>query len=124
MLTPPAALTDGGLQYSKKDCYQKALECDPKDAVTWKNLGNAGGGTVGGLQYPKKDCYQKALECGPWYTNAWSNLGSVGGGTVGGIVYTAAECKNRCAELEDAAAKKAVEDAAAKIQSSASCVLM
>jgi len=43
----------------------KALELNPKCAITWSHLGTVGGGTVGGLQYSQKDCFMKAIELNP-----------------------------------------------------------
>ena len=37
-----------GKPYDTVQCYVQALEADPKDAVAWRNLGVAGGGTVAG----------------------------------------------------------------------------
>jgi len=57
--------TVGGVRYSDKDCYMKALELDPKFPNAWLNLGATGGGTVGGVLYSAKDCYRKARELEP-----------------------------------------------------------
>ena len=51
----------GGIPYSVKDCYMRALELDSKYAMAWIHLGRVGGGTVQGLHYPAEDCRMKPL---------------------------------------------------------------
>lgn len=51
-----------GRYYSKKECYQKALDIEPEFANAWYNLGNLGvdgGGWVQGRRYSQKECYEK-----------------------------------------------------------------
>jgi len=45
-----------GNNYSKAECYQRALELDPACAPAWMNLAVQGGGTVNGSEYSYIDC--------------------------------------------------------------------
>ena len=36
----------GEVEYSKKECYLKAIDCDEEYANAWINLGTVGGGKV------------------------------------------------------------------------------
>lgn len=55
------------------ECYDKAIEINPKDAFAWYNKGNA----LANLAMHEKAiaCFDKALELDPNYTNAWNNKG-------------------------------------------------
>ncbi|CAK9057199.1 unnamed protein product [Durusdinium trenchii] len=81
-----------GVNYDKKSCYERALECDDKFAKVWYLLGIAGGGSVKGVAYDKKSCYTRALECDNKDANAWANLGNAGGGRVKGANYDKKGC--------------------------------
>ena len=91
----------GGQQYSKQQCFIKAVEIDDQHAKAWRNLGYVGGGSVGGQQYTKKQCYVRALEVDDQFVGAWNNLGVVGGGSVGGQQYTKQQCYIRALEVDD-----------------------
>jgi len=51
-----------GQQYTKQQCYIRALEIDGQYSNAWNNLGNRGGGSVGGQQYTQQQCYIKRDE--------------------------------------------------------------
>ena len=46
-----------GNAYSNKQCYEVALELDPKHANAWFNLGAEGGEMVKAKDYSNKQCY-------------------------------------------------------------------
>jgi len=51
----------GGTPYSKKVCFQLALEADASHAGSWRNLGvYCGGGEVWGKRYSKAQCMDKS----------------------------------------------------------------
>jgi len=50
-----------GKTWSKAECYQNALDADPKHANAWHNLGVQGGGTVMGWTWSAAQCFQNAL---------------------------------------------------------------
>lgn len=48
----------GGIRgYSKKECIERCLELNPKNADAWYNLGYVGGGRVNGRDYSQTACY-------------------------------------------------------------------
>ena len=60
-----------GRQTQAIDCYNKALEIDPKDSTAWNNKGAAL--MELGRQTQAIDCYNKALEIDPKDSTAWIN---------------------------------------------------
>ncbi len=56
------------------DCYDKALEIDPKCAIAWNNKGR----TLESLGHFDESikCYSKALEINPQYDEAWYGKGN------------------------------------------------
>ena len=56
------------------ECYEKAVEIDPKDAFVWYNMGIAHKALK---KYEKAiECYEKVVEIDPKYAKAWSNMGN------------------------------------------------
>ncbi|CAK9055263.1 unnamed protein product [Durusdinium trenchii] len=53
----------GGKTYTKKECFEHAVETDSGNVKAWYNLGSVGGGAVKGVPYDQKSCYERALEC-------------------------------------------------------------
>jgi len=79
----------GGTAYTKKACYRRALELDPKScANAWNNLGSAGGDVA----FSKKRCFVEAVKINPEHRNAWVNLAFLGGDVVNGVRYDKAAC--------------------------------
>merc|ERR1711865_294397 len=89
----------GGQQYTRQQCYIKALEVNAQHAEAWYYLGNMGGGSVGGQQYTQQQCYIKALEIDDQHVHAWWGLACCGGGNVGGQQYTKQQCDDKYNEL-------------------------
>jgi Tfp pilus assembly protein PilF len=57
------------------ECYNKALEINPKYAEAWNNKGNA---YFDMNKYDEAiECYNKALEINPKYAEAWYNKGLI-----------------------------------------------
>ena len=54
--------TVDGQQYTREQCYIKALELDDQHAKAWYSLGIWGGGNVGGQHYTKQQCHIQTLE--------------------------------------------------------------
>ena len=98
--------TVSGKHYTRKDCFQKALEGDLRIVGTtmiakvWTISGSMGGVTVKGKHYTPKECEQKALELDPKLAEAWYYLGNHGGGTVNYRSYTPKECYQKALELD------------------------
>merc|ERR1712086_1114592 len=113
--------TVGGVHYSGKQCFEKALELDPTYLYAWTYLGISGGGAVGGVLYSKKQCHQKAAELveSGWVQQhgaqtdeggivtandrdsrpdggiAWTLLALEGGGLVHGVEYSEKQCHQK-----------------------------
>ena len=52
----------GGIHFSEKECYVKALEADEKFAWSWYNLASCcDGGKVGGVAYSKIQCLVRSM---------------------------------------------------------------
>ena len=43
--------------YSRKQCFERALDLTEKYATAWAHLGMVGGGEVHGKAYSKEQCY-------------------------------------------------------------------
>ena len=56
------------------DCYDKAIELDPKDADTWNNKGNSLNSL--GRDEEALTCLDKAIELDPKHASPWSNKGN------------------------------------------------
>lgn len=92
--------TVDGCEYTRKECFIRALEMEPLHYDAWHDLGYEGGGTVNQIEYSKKECYLKALEEGGDRYDVWFNLGDIGGDvTVDGIVYDAKECTEKALKI-------------------------
>ncbi|CAK9025733.1 unnamed protein product, partial [Durusdinium trenchii] len=91
----------GGKTYTKKECFEHAVETDSGNVKAWYNLGSVGGGAVKGVPYDQKSCYERALECDEKFAYAWYNLGSVGGGAVKGVPYDKKSCYERALECDE-----------------------
>merc|ERR1711865_748328 len=55
----------GGQQYTRQQCYIKALEVNDQHVHAWWGLACCGGGNVGGQQYTKQQCDDKYNELSP-----------------------------------------------------------
>lgn len=85
-----------GYTYSEKECFQKALACNPQSAVAWSNLGAFGGCE----KYSEKECYEKALSLNPEDAPTWFNLGQVGGGIINGQKHSENDCFMKALSLD------------------------
>lgn len=88
--------TVDGKDYTEQQCYQKALEFDPKNATAWVCLG--------GAKIDSKDfehqCVLRSLEYDPRQPWAWFRLGNTGGGKIDGEDYSKQQCFQKSLELD------------------------
>lgn len=90
----------GSRRYTKRECFEQALERDARCWAAWNNLSFEGGGQVGGVPYSKRECIQRALEVNDTQSCLWHHLALAGGGQVHGARYTGTECSRRAEALE------------------------
>ncbi len=95
LLNKGVSLHELGKPRKAIECFDKALEINPRDANAWTNKGTA----LGGLGKPEQaiECHDKALEINPKDAEIWNNKGYV----LGGLrqFEQAIECHDKALEI-------------------------
>jgi len=90
------ALTNLGRYHKAISCFDKAIELDPQDAISWSSKGGVLDSIFGRCQEAIA-CHDKALELNPRYATAWYNKGNALGRL--GRYIEAIRCCDKALEL-------------------------
>jgi len=66
-------LSEAGKYQEALECFEKAIEINPKEEIAWYNKGVAL--TNLGKHQEALECFEKAIEINPNYEKAWYNKG-------------------------------------------------
>jgi len=91
-----ANLSGLGRHHEAIDCFDKALELNPRDAAAWNNKGNALNRL--GFWDEAADCYDRALAAAPQNPTFWRNRGAILNDL--GRYREAARCFDEASEIE------------------------